>query len=386
VASGASSSPAPHVPPGKLVRRSGRVDGRAVTTLYVPFRLGGRPAGELAVSAATRPAFASVRAAAYRIALIVLAAVVGATGIGVLLARFIVAQLGPLLATNRALEAGDLSARAPVLGRDELGQLAVGVNAMAERLQANYETLEERVRERTEEVERLLRERTELFTSVSHEFRTPLAVILAKAESLQDASYAKTATWCADVGRMVEQSGRQLLAFVNDVLELARAESGGLEIALGPVDLHRLVAELRGAMTGLAAAAGVALSIQVRRDLSPVVADRVRVQEILLNLVDNALKYTPTGGRVVLAASNGGGAVAVRVTDTGVGIPPEVGDRIFEPFYRVAGTRTQRSEPSSGLGLAVTRRLVEAQGGTITYESEPGAGTSVVFTLPTLEG
>lgn len=366
----------------QLVRRNEQRGGHPAAVLYAPVDLGGRRAGVLAVDAPIRPAFSSVRSAAWRIALVVLAAALGAVGIGVLLARFILAQVRPLLATNRALESGDLHARSPVLGRDELGVLAAGVNQMAARLQANYETLEERVRSRTEEVERLLRERTELFTSVSHEFRTPLAVILAQAESLQDASYPKTAAWCAEVGHMVEQSGRQLLAFVNDVLELAQAEAGGLDLDFEAVDVRQLVRELQGGMTGLAAAAGVDLTVKVKRGMTPAWADRLRLREVILNLVDNAVKYTPTGGKVVLGASNGDGRVTVTVTDTGVGIPPEVGDRIFEPFFRVKGTRTQRAQPSSGLGLAVTHRLVEAQGGSIAYESVVGRGTTFTLSLP----
>jgi signal transduction histidine kinase len=373
----AAPTHAPPVPAGRLARRQ----GRDATSLYAPFDLDGRRAATIAVRAPTRPAFAGVRSAAWRIAFVVAAAILGAAGIVLAQSRFILAQVRPLLETNRSLGAGDLSARAPVLGRDELGELAEGVNQMAARLQASYETLEDRVRDRTEEVERLLQERTDLFTSVSHEFRTPLAVILSQAESLQDASYAKTAAWCADVGRMVEQSGRQLLAFVNDILDLARAESEGLEVELGPVDLPALLAAVRPSLTALATAAGVRFAARVPRTLTPVVADHERLREVIVNLVDNAVKYTPSGGRVTVAASNGAGRVVVTVADTGIGIPTEVGDRVFEPFYRVQGSRTQHAEPSSGLGLAVTRRLVEAQGGTIEYAPGPKGGTTFTVTL-----
>jgi signal transduction histidine kinase len=155
-----------------------------------------------------------------------------------------------------------------------------------------------------------------------------------------------------------------------------------VNIELAEVRPAAVVADLRSSIDDLAARAGVKLQVKVRRDLTAVIADRQRLREIILNLVDNAVKYTPPGGRVVLAATNGDGRVEVSVTDTGVGIPDGVGDRIFEPFYRVKGNRTQRSEASSGLGLALTRRLVEAQGGTISFEPRPGGGTIFRFTVP----
>jgi signal transduction histidine kinase len=96
------------------------------------------------------------------------------------------------------------------------------------------------------------------------------------------------------------------------------------------------------------------------------------------------VKYTPSGGKIELVASNGDGRVTVAVSDSGVGIPDDVGDQIFEPFYRVKGTRTQHSEPSSGLGLALTKSLVEAHGGTIAFSRRPGGGTTFSFTLPTV--
>ena len=381
---GALAAPrAPVLPSNKVVRRNEPAKGHErVAVLYAPLDVQGRPQATLAVSVPKRAAFASVSAAGWRVGLIVVAAIAGVVAIGLMLSRFILRQIRSLLDTNRALGAGDLAARAPVLANDELGELARGVNQMAEQLQASYETLEERVRERTDEVQRLLQQRTELFTSVSHEFRTPLAVILAQAEAMQDSSYTKTARWCAESGRAVEQSAQQLLTFINDVLELARTESGDVEITPEVVALPAFVRDLRPTLDRLVAASELSLKVAIPRDLTPLVADPARLGEIIVNLVDNAAKYTPAGGRVELSATNGGGRVEVSVADTGVGIPDDVGDRIFEPFFRVKGTRTQRSQPSSGLGLAVTKRLVEAQGGSIRFASQPGAGTTLTFSLP----
>jgi signal transduction histidine kinase len=337
--------------------------------------------GTIAVSAPTAKAFASVRGAGVRLALVLLAGLVGIVAIGIVLTRFILSQVRPLVATNRALGSGDLSARAPVLGRDELGELALGVNQMAEQLEANVETLESRVQQRTEEVRRLLRERTEFFAALSHEFRTPLAVILRQADLLLDPRTKKTPRWASQSGSMLKDSGQQLLVLINDILDLAKAEAGGLEMNLEKVRLAEAVNDLKRTISGLAKGSGLSVSIKIPADLPAVRADRGRLREIILNLVDNAVKYTPAGGRVELSAAARNGDVIVSVSDTGVGIPPEARENMFEPFYRVKGISAQRGQASSGLGLALTRRLVEAQGGEINYESEAGEGSTFTFTL-----
>jgi signal transduction histidine kinase len=353
-----------------------------LATLYAPLEVQGERIGTLAVSVPTGPAFDSVRGAAVRLVLIVLFAMAGVVALGALLSRSIMAQVKPLVATNRALERGDLSARATVLGQDELGELARGVNQMAEQLEASVETLESRVEARTEEVRRLLRERTEFFASLSHEFRTPLAVILRQADLLLDPRTPKTSRWAHETGASLRDSGRQLLHLINEILELAKAEVGGLEVTFEKVRLDEVVSDARRTMEGLAKGAGISLSMRVPRTLPPVQADPMRLREIILNLVDNAVKYTPKGGRVSVSAIARNRHVEISVADTGVGIPSEANERIFEPFYRVKGIRTQQRQPATGLGLALTKKLVEAHGGEISFVSKPGSGSTFTFTLP----
>jgi len=371
---------------GELARSSDRVRGIATATLYAPFVVQGRAVGVLAVSIPRDLAFASVHGAAWRLALILLAAMAGGIGFGVLLSRRILRQVRPLVETNRALGRGDLTARAPVISDDELGELARGVNQMAEQLQASYETLELRVAQRTEEVRRLLSERTEFFAGMSHDFRTPLAVILSEAELLVDPTYPRKPEAIADAGRTIKESGAQVLALVNDVLELARAEAGRLEMSLDILKLADVIRDLRGTMEGLARAGDLTLRIDVPSDLPTLRADGRRLREVMLNLVDNAVKYTPPGGSVSLSAAASDGEIEIVVTDTGVGIPAEAGRKIFEPFYRVKGTQPARGQASTGLGLALTKRLVEAHHGHITFTSEPGAGTTFRVTLPMAGG
>ena len=366
-----------------LVRRDEDPRGGRVGTLYAPFVIQGVPAGTIAVSVPSAPAFAAARGAAERLTLLLLLAMAGIVAIGAGLSRLILGQLRHLVDTNRRLGAGDLAARAPVLGTDELGQVAEGVNLMAEQLQASYETLELRVQQRTEEVARLLRDRTDFFSSLSHELRTPLAVIRNQAEMLLDPGYRRQNPRLADeVALTVHESATQMLSVVNDILDVARAESGRIDVEIGRVKLDEVIDGLRPIVHGLTSGADLAGSIRVPRELPAVAADQKRVREIILNLVDNAAKYTAPGGAVEVSAERRNGHVEVSVRDSGVGIPRDVGERIFEPFYRVVGTHTQRGEGSTGLGLALTRRLVEAQGGTISFESNAGPGTTFTFTVP----
>lgn len=254
---------------------------------------------------------------------------------------------------------------------------------MAEQLQAMYSTLESRVAERTEEVERLLRERTEFFASVSHELRTPLAVILRHAEMLLDNAYRGNGRWRTDAGSALRDSGQQLSHLIDDILELAEVEAGRLDVEIEPVDVGAFLHEMRATIVPLARAAGVRATFHATdRALPPVAADPRRLRQILLNLADNAIKYSPEGGSVDLSAAGRGGVVEIVVSDTGVGIPPEAGDQIFEPFHRVKGVQTQRGQASSGLGLAIARRLAEAHGGTIGYVARDGGGTTFTVRMP----
>jgi signal transduction histidine kinase len=358
------------------------VGGNQVETLYAGLDLQNRKVGTIAVAAETGPAFASVRGTGFRLGFILLGAMIGIVAIGALLSRAILRQLKPLVETNRALGSGNLSARVEVMGNDELGEVARGVNLMADQLQANIETLESRVEQRTQEVQRLLRERTEFFAGLSHELRTPLAVILNQSQMLRDPTFRKTRSALEDLGYTIGDSAEQLLMVVNEILELARAELGGVELDIEELNVGEMLRQVRGTVAGLASSADLRLKVESAGRMPAVRADRERLRQILLNLVDNAVKYTPPGGTIELGASRRNGEVTVSVRDSGVGIPADVGARIFEPFFRVPGTKAQRGQASTGLGLALTKRLVEAHGGEIWFTSDPDAGTTFNVTLP----
>lgn len=377
----ASDQRAPALDGETPILRMRRGEGQDVVTMYAPLSVQGRSIGRIGVSIPSAPAFAPAREAAFRLGLLLLAAMVGVVAIGVAISRLILAQVRPLVEANRALGSGDLSARVPVLSDDELGELARGVNKMAGELQESYETLEARVAERTDQVLQLLQDRTDFFAAISHELRTPIAVIIANAEMMGDRTVPKGARWTAETGTVIGQSATQLLSLVNDILDLARAEAGRLVVEVEDVDIAQVIGGVRPAVESLARTGEIDVRFRVPRRL-PVKGDGARLRQILLNLVDNAVKYTPPRGEIhIEARRRDDGMAQISVSDNGIGIPPEIGDRIFEPFFRVPETEPQHGQPSTGLGLALARRLVDAHGGEISYTSDAD-GTCFVFTVP----
>jgi signal transduction histidine kinase len=334
--------------------------------------------GTLAVTVESRGS-GSVRSTAYGLAALVGAAMIVIVAVGAVVSRTVLREVRVLLDAHRAVAAGKLWSRAPVRGHDELGDLAAGFNSMAEHLEASYTTLEERGQERTAEVRRLLAERTELFAGLSHELRTPLAIVLAQADLLRRRQAGNPDSLAS--AEAIRVSTTRLLGFVNEVLELARSESGQLAVTNVASDVRPIVADVRPAIAPLVTAAGVKYRTRIAPRLGPVMCDPSRVRQVLLNLVGNAVKYTPAGGSVELRADSDGDDVRFSVIDTGVGIPPELGNRVFEPFFRVPGVTSFDGQASSGLGLAIAKRLVEAQGGRIGYESKSGERTVFWFTL-----
>jgi signal transduction histidine kinase len=184
---------------------------------------------------------------------------------------------------------------------------------------------------------------------------------------------------------MMERNTQSLIELVNDLLDASKLESGTLRLEVAPVELAPLVAELRETMLPMAREKEIALEEHVAAGLPAVSADRAKLRRVLVNLLSNAVKFTPKGGRIeVNAERDGDRAVRVSVTDTGVGIPPEDLARLFDKFEQ-ARSRATRSEKGTGLGLYITRQLVELHGGHISVESEVGQGSTFSFTIPTAQ-
>ena len=225
--------------------------------------------------------------------------------------------------------------------------------------------------------------RTEFVANVSHELRTPLTAIQGYLETLlggamEDPAHARR--FLEVVFRHTERLGRLL----NDLTDLSNIELGRVSLHRGPVDVAEVVEGTLDIIRAKADAGGVRLAARLPDDLPAVHADRDRLAQILLNLVDNAVKYTPGGGSVSVEGTAGVGLVEVAVVDTGVGIPPADLPRITERFYRVDKARS-RELGGTGLGLAIVKHLVAAHGGTLVIESRLGEGTRVRVTLPATE-
>lgn len=364
-----------------------RARDATVYSAFAPLSLRDRRIGTLAVSVPVGDALASAREAAIRLGITLLAVMAAIVGVGALVSRLILAQVRGLLSANRSVAGGELSARAAVLTGDELGELATGFNLMAEELEESYRDLERKVADRThelaianEKLTEIYRAQSEFFSNLSHELRTPLFVIGGNTEMLLDEHRMRP----SDRKEMLEsisQARNYIHGLVEEILDFKRLEAGRMEIGVRDSDLTGIIADVSGTARSLAHIAGVAFEVDVPSELPAVRADPAHAKKILNNLLSNAVKYTPAGGTVRLSAQAGDGRVEISVSDSGVGIPKSVGDRVFEPFYRVKGAAPQRGEGSSGLGLAVTKELVQAQGGRIWYRSRAGKGTAFTFTL-----
>ncbi|WP_405524746.1 SpoIIE family protein phosphatase [Streptomyces canus] len=277
-------------------------------------------------------------------------------------------------------------------GRVE-GVLVVGVNPCFPPAGAYYDFLEvlasavagalsaalahEEQRRRAEALAELDRAKTTFFANVSHEFRTPLTLLLGP---LQQALADEDRPERREQLELAERGALRLLKQVNTLLDVARAEAGQTRPALEPVDLAGATAELAGVFRSAFEAAGLTLKVDCPPLPKPVPLDREMWEKIILNLLSNALKFTFTGGAQVQVAAAGNRA-RLTVTDTGTGIPADELPRLFERFHRVRGARS-RSHEGSGLGLVLVKDLVEAHGGTVGVDSRLGQGTTLTVDLP----
>jgi signal transduction histidine kinase len=273
-------------------------------------------------------------------------------------------------AVRDALVAVGEGKRAPVPietgGRDEIAELAAAADRMIERL-AEHEAQ----RDSSE------RARRDLIAAISHDLRTPLTSLQLLAQGIDDGLLDPT----NGGGRYVDEMGvhvRSLSAMVDDLFELTRLEAGDIEWSMQRVRLDDLVDETIDAMRAQAAAKGVAVEARMAGNLEPAEANPEKVQRVLFNLIQNAIRHTPADGSVTVAAEPNGHAIEVEVADTGAGIPPVDRERVFEPFFR---SDVSRTSGGSGLGLSICRAIIEVHGGRIWLD-DSATGTRVRFTLP----
>ena len=279
--------------------------------------------------------------------------------VGVVLARRITAPVTALTEASRHLASGDHSVRLPVHSDDELGQMSAAFNRMADELSRQREL------------------RNRLVHAVAHELGTPLSVIQLEVEAMEDGMQSPQAA-----AQAVRREIALLRGLVDDLALLAETDAGTLQIAPKPMDALRLVQEARERWLPQAEAGGLRLEIvPPAGPLPPVLADPMRIGQVLGNLLANAMRHTPPGGRITIRLLPGQEEVSILVEDTGEGVADEDLPHIFEAFYRADRSRSRRTG-GHGLGLSIVRQVVEAHGGRVWVESRLGEGSLFGFTLP----
>jgi two-component system sensor histidine kinase BaeS len=295
--------------------------------------------------------------------LIVAAAVAFSALAAVLLARHFRQPIRQLAEGAGALAGGRYAVRLPEARSDELGELARHFNALAQQLESAEGA------------------RRQWVADTSHELRTPLAVLRAQLEALQDGVRSATPETVAAMLRQV----LALNKLIDELYALARADVGALDCKPAPLDLWQFaVAHAQGFGARLQAA-GLALALGTAPAHSRVLADPDRLRQVLDNLFENSLRYTAPGGRIALHAQAGGGQLQLVIDDSAPGVPDAALARLGERFYRVDASRS-RAHGGAGLGLALCRRLLEAQGGALAFAHAPLGGLRVTLSLPLAPG
>jgi signal transduction histidine kinase len=339
-------------------------------------------------------AFAPVRGKIWRTALLLAAFLAVGVGLSVLLARRLVRPVKQIRTAAARIGAGAYGERIELRRRDELGGLADELNGMAASLQASVQRLEQRVGERTRELATALAERdekghlleivsrhkSEFLANMSHELRTPLNAIIGFSQVLRQRLFGPINEKQEEYLDDILSSGHHLLSLINDVLDLSKVEAGQVELEVATFSLREALERGVVMVREPAAKRGVAVALELAPDVDLVDGDERRLHQVVFNLLSNAVKFTPEGGSIVVASAHVDGEVQVSVTDTGPGIVAQDRERIFEEFQQTEVGVQQRE--GTGLGLALSKRLVELHGGRIWVESDPGHGSCFAFTLP----
>jgi two-component system sensor histidine kinase VicK len=268
-----------------------------------------------------------------------------------------------------AMAGGDFSREIVVESNDEIGTLARTFNMMASQIESTLEELKK--------AERL---RREFVANVSHELRTPLTGIRTYAETLAENRDIPPET-VDEFLRVILNESDRMANIVRDLLELSRFDAGSMELKFEEFSIERSVRDVYTAIALDARKRGHEMNIEMERELPTVRGDRARIEQVFMNILTNAVKYTPSGGRVDITGGGYGDSVWVRISDTGIGIPPEDMPHVFDRFYRVDKARSRESG-GTGLGLSIAREIIARHGGRIDIDSAPGEGTTVTITLP----
>ncbi|MBD3175755.1 MAG: HAMP domain-containing protein [Armatimonadia bacterium] len=358
-----------------LTPAGGSASHEGSTYVSLPVRPPGGPAAAMLIVTATRDSElmgSDLQAVRQRVLLLAAASFLLPLLAGLVLVAYFLRPVPKLQAAARAVAGGDLSHRVDIRSGDEMQELAEDFNDMAARLE-EYGRLE-----RTLELEKL---RDDLIHMIVHDLRTPLTSIISSLKTIERAEADPELTrqllpYCVN-------AGNSLMNMINDLLDINKMEAGALELYPEPVDVGEVVADALEVLRGLAAESSIRLEHSVDDDVDLISADHDKVERIIINLVGNGIKFTPSGGevRVRVSRDDSTGGAHIQVIDTGAGIPEEHRKRIFDKFGQVESRRSGRLV-STGLGLTFCKLAVEAHGGRIWVESEVGEGSMFHVVLP----
>ena len=281
--------------------------------------------------------------------------------------------IGPVKQMNRRFQEiahENFASRIEVVNRDELGNLATALNEMSDELGRLYR-----------EIQAASRHKSEFLANMSHELRTPLNAIIGFSQVLDEQVFGELNEKQAEYIKDIHESGDHLLSLINDILDLSKVEAGRMELDLKKFDVRIALDNALTLVKERTLRHGIALEVDLDPGLGKIVADERKFKQVLLNLLTNAIKFTPEGGTITVDAVDKKKTLNVTVSDTGIGISAEDQKLIFEEFRQVTEQDGQARE-GTGLGLTLTKKFVEMHGGEITVASEVGKGSTFSISLP----
>src|SRR5687768_1226980 len=338
--------PGPVLRRGIPIKENGKIVG-ILLLMHVPFE--GRPREVEFIETTNRTLLDGALMAAI-IALI----------LGVFLSRTLTRPIRELTRATQAVSEGDLSQQVPIRSNDELGELAKAFNKMST------------------ELSRSVNARKQMTADIAHELRTPLSLILGHAEAVHDGVLAPT----QENFEIIREEATRLEHLVDDLRILSRADAGELIINLQTIEPRRLLQEVASLYQYQTQKKNISLELDIASPLSTIEVDSGRMTQVLTNILDNAMRHTPEGGRIIISAKEHDDQIELAIQDSGPGLNAEDLDRIFERFYRTDASRQREDSSGSGLGLPIAKSIVQAHGGSISAESEAGKGLKIIVRLP----
>jgi signal transduction histidine kinase len=280
---------------------------------------------------------------------------------GAAISRTITKPIRELTSATHAMASGQLGQQVTVRSKDEIGELAQSFNKMNDDLARSFNL------------------RKQMTADIAHELRTPLSLIIGHAEAVNDGVLPPT----HENFEIIREEAERLEKLVNDLRTLSLADAGELSLDFQPVDVNKLLSDIKTHYMVQFNQKRISLDLEPAADILKVNLDPVRFSQVLMNILDNALRYTPDGGRVAISTKQLKGVVEIAIHDSGEGVTPEEASHLFDRFYRADESRT-RDDGGSGLGLAIAKSIVEMHKGRVWAESEKGKGLRTIIQLPAL--